>query len=210
MRTAGSVARRALVIAILFASIGMLSNLLSGKPIDWIYFPPGEMLLAGIKVQLIDAKTARKYLDDSGTVFLDSRECRDYAKSHVKGAICLPPDNVEKRFPAVELLVPPESLVILYCYGPDCDMAERTATFLVQLGYKNMMIMSSGFSEWEKAQFPVERRSKEDATKEDLENIWRHDEIADIQIASPGLCRSLPLFKTASAFLAALKREVAS
>jgi rhodanese-related sulfurtransferase len=168
------------------------------------------MLLAGVKVQLIDAKAAHKYSHDSGTVFVDSRECRDYAKLHVKGAICLPCDDVEQRFPAVEPLIPQESRVILYCYGPECDMAEKVGTFLAQQGYKNMMIMSSGFSEWEKAQFPVERRSKEDAAIEDLEDIWRHDEIADIEIASRRLCRCLGLFKVASARLPTLKREVAS
>ncbi len=210
MRTAASVACQAVVLAIVFASVGMLSNLLSSKTVDWIYIAPEEMLLAGVKVQLIDAKAAHKYLYDSSTVFLDSRECRDYAKSHVKGAICLPPDNVEERFPVVELLVPQESRVILYCYGPECDMAERVATFLAQLGYQNMMIMSSGFDSWEKANFPVEVTNKGGAAIEDLEDIWPDDEIADIEIASGRLCRCLRFFKVASARLPTSKREVAS
>jgi rhodanese-related sulfurtransferase len=38
--------------------------------------------------------------------------------------------------------MPEDSRLILYCYGPQCDMAEEVAKFLVQLGYKKMMIMS--------------------------------------------------------------------
>jgi rhodanese-related sulfurtransferase len=210
MRTTASVVCRALMMVLIFAFIGMLSNLLSGKPVDWRYVPPEEMLLAGVKVQLIDAKAAHKYSHDSSTVFVDSRECRDYAKSHVKGAICLPPDDVEQRFLSVEPLIPPESRVILYCYGPECDMAEKVGTFLAQQGYKNMMIMSSGFNAWEKAKFPVDGTSKGDAAIEDPEDFWRQDEIADIEIASRRLCRCLGLFKDASARLPTSKREVAS
>ena len=197
MRTIVSVVFRAVVMVIVFGSIGILSNVLSGKPVGWIYIPTEERLLAGVKVQLIDAKAARRYFDYSGTIFIDSRDCRDYAKSHVKGAICLPPDDLEQRFPTVEPLIPPESRVILYCYGPDCDMAERVGTFLAQRGYENMMIMSSGLPGWEKAEFPVNGRSKEDAAIEDPEEIWGEHAVADTEIASRRFCRCRDPLKVA-------------
>ncbi len=121
----------------------------------------------------------------------------EYAKSHVKGAICLPPDDVEERFPVVEVLIPSDSRIILYCYGPECDMAERVGTFLAQLGYKNMMIMSSGFSAWEKAKFPVDGKRKDDAAIEDPVDFWRQDEIAETEIASRRSCRCFGLVKIA-------------
>ncbi len=131
---------RALVIALLLASIGLIANLASDAPIPWVYSPQREIILAGVTVQLINERDAIRFFDDPETVFIDSRKCDDYARSHIKGAICLPPDDVEQRFFSVENLMPPQKRLILYCYGPECDMAERVGTFLARMGHKNMMI----------------------------------------------------------------------
>ena len=197
MKACLSVFIRALLLVIFFAGIGLMTNFAANNPIPWVYSTPREITIAGVTVQLIDELEAASLLDDPRTVFVDSRGRREYAKSHVRGAICLPSEEVEERFPSVEFLIPPESRVILYCHGPECDMAERVGLFLAQLGYKNMMIMSSGFSAWEKAKFPVQRRSKEDAEIEDPEDFWRQDEIADVEITSRRLCRCLGLVKIA-------------
>jgi rhodanese-related sulfurtransferase len=165
MKAFGTLVIKALIIAMGFSIIGLILNLGSDQPVPWGYAPPKDIVLAGVRVPLIDENQAAKHFDDGSTVFVDSRKCSDYAKSHVKGAICLPPDDVEERFPAVEPLIPPESRVILYCYGPECDMAEKVGTFLAQMGYKNMMIMTSGFPAWEKAKFPIDGRTEKDTAK---------------------------------------------
>ena len=46
--------------------------------------------------------------------------------------------------------------LIVYCYGPECDMAEKVAAFLIDLGYPNIAIMQEGYLEWEKRGFPIE------------------------------------------------------
>jgi rhodanese-related sulfurtransferase len=167
MKMFAGLVMKAVVIAIGFASMGLMLNLTAAKPIPWVYAPPKEVVVAGVKVQFIDEKAAARLLDDSTTVFIDSRKCDDYAKSHVKGAVCMPPDTVQERYPVVEPLLPSESQVILYCYGPECDMAERVAEFLAQLGYRNMMIMTSGFAAWEKADLPVENAARSSSVGEE-------------------------------------------
>jgi rhodanese-related sulfurtransferase len=179
MKAFAGLVMRALLIAIVFASIGIVVNQAADDRVPWVYAPSREVVLAGLKVQLIDENEAARFLSDPETVFIDSRKCMDYAKSHVKGAICLPPDDVEQRFPAVEPLIPSESRVILYCYGPECDMAEKVGEFLAQMGYKNMLIMSSGFPAWEKAKYPVDGRSEKDTAIEDPKDIFMEDEIAE-------------------------------
>lgn len=176
MKTVLFLIRRAMAIALFFGSVGILSNLLADQPVQWLYSPPQEIVLAGIKVQIIDVAQARSYFDDLGTVFIDSRNCPDYAKSHVKGAICLPPDDIEQRFPIVETLIPLDSRVVLYCYGPECDMAEKVGTFLGQMGYKNLMIMSSGFRAWDKAKYPVEDSSSKNSGPSDFPGSFEEDE----------------------------------
>jgi rhodanese-related sulfurtransferase len=179
MKAFAGLVMRALLIAMVFASIGIVVNQAADDRVPWVYAPPREVVLAGLKVQLIDENEAARFLSDPETVFIDSRKCMDYAKSHVKGAICLPPDDVEQRFPAVESLIPSDSRVILYCYGPECDMAEKVGEFLAQMGYKNMLIMSSGFPAWEKAKYPVDGPSEKDTAVEDPHDIFMEDEIAE-------------------------------
>lgn len=93
-------------------------------------------------------------------------------KSHVKGSVFLSPDDVEEQFPSVEPLLPQDSKIVLYCYGPECDMAERVAAFLAQMGYRNLAVMSAGFPAWHKAGYPVETSSEKSETL----NFWEREE----------------------------------
>jgi len=146
----------AAVIAVAWSAIGVGVNFISANPVPWIYAPPKTLNLEGVTVHLIDEKQAWVFLEGPDTVFVDSRNKDDYAKSHVKGSIFLAPDDVQERFVSVEPLLLRDFRIVLYCYGPECDMAERVAEFLVQMGYKNLVIMSTGFAAWEKAGYPVE------------------------------------------------------
>lgn len=194
MKAFAGVVVRALSIAIVFASIGLVANRAADDRVPWVYSPPREVVLAGVTVQLIDEREAAKFLDDQGTVFVDSRGCPDYTKSHVKGAVCLPPDDVEQRFSAVEPLIPWESRVILYCYGPECDMAEKVGEFLARMGYRNLLIMSSGFPAWLKAKYPVDGKSEHDTATEDTEDMIMEEEFADRVIASHRVRRYRDMF----------------
>ncbi len=147
---------RSLLIMIFWAAIGLGVNAVRTTGLPWIYVPPEELLIEGVKVRLVDEKGAARFLDDPDTVFVDDRREEDYRERHVRSAVFLPEENVEERFATVQGLMPEDSRIILYCYGPECDMAEKVAQFLAQKGYKNMMIMTAGFRAWEKAGYPVE------------------------------------------------------
>jgi rhodanese-related sulfurtransferase len=151
---------RSLLIMFLGTAIGLGVNAVRTTGLPWVYVPPEELLIGGVKVRLVDEKEAVRFLDDPETVFIDSRREEDYRERHVKSALFLPEENVEERFVAVQGLMPEESRIILYCYGPECDMAEKVAGFLAQNGYRNMMIMTAGFRAWERAGYPVEGEGK--------------------------------------------------
>jgi rhodanese-related sulfurtransferase len=146
---------RALLIVIAASAVGMGLNTVSGRALPWIYVPPKQVMLSGVTVPLINEKEARRFLVDTDTVFVDTRLEKDFAKSHIKGAVFLQPSDKEERFPEVQPLLPEYARLVLYCYGPECPMAEEVASFLAQLGYNNMMIMTAGFRGWEKAGYPI-------------------------------------------------------
>ncbi|MEW6138092.1 MAG: rhodanese-like domain-containing protein [Thermodesulfobacteriota bacterium] len=159
MQAIVSIFLRALVILGVWASVGLVANLVSPEGIPWVYVQAKTMEVAGIRVALIDVNEARKLYDDGQTVFVDARNQQDYAKGSVRGSVFLSPDDVHERFIGVQGLLPEDSRIVLYCYGPECDMAERVAEFLGQVGYRKMMIMTDGFAAWERAGYPVTRPS---------------------------------------------------
>jgi rhodanese-related sulfurtransferase len=157
MRSIGSLVVKALFLVGIATVIGLGMNFLPGRGLPWLYVPPKESVISGVKVALIDEKDAFRLFNQSTTVFVDARGAESFDESHVKGAVHLAPEDKEERFPAVQPLLPEESTVVLYCHSPECEMAEEVARFLAQLGYKNLIIMSAGFPAWEKAGYPVQQ-----------------------------------------------------
>ena len=119
MKEAGKIFLGAVIIAMVAALIGLGVNLVSPKGIPWIYAPPKDLVLAGIKVPIIDEKQAYGFFKQGDTLFVDAREEEDFGDSHIKGAISLPSPQVEERLPVIEPLLPKESRIVLYCSGPD-------------------------------------------------------------------------------------------
>ncbi|MBI5568498.1 MAG: rhodanese-like domain-containing protein [Desulfomonile tiedjei] len=156
MKACFGVALRAMAILLLWSSVGISLNLFSANAIPWVYVPPPDLEISGVKIPLIDEKEARKLLDDPSVVFVDTRTAKDYAKSTVKGAQSLPRKEMEERFILIQPLLPEEARLVLFCYGPQCEDAERVAEFLIPMGYRNLVIMSPGFPGWEKAGYPVD------------------------------------------------------
>jgi len=116
MRQFAGIVVRSLIIACVAASIGLGLNFVSDKALPWVYVPPKELVLHGVRVKLIDEKEARRLFDRPETVFVDNRHQEDYRKGHVKGAFFLDPAEKEKQFPVVQALLSENDVLILYCY----------------------------------------------------------------------------------------------
>lgn len=147
---------KAMIIFIGLSVVGISVNHFSAHGISWWYQAPPETVIAGFKVPLIDEKQARKYFNEPGHVFVDTRHLEHFNEGHVPGAVFLPPNDVQDRFIEVQPFLQENDTLILYCYGPDCDMAEKTAEFLAQMGYEKFMIMATGFQAWKTSGNPVE------------------------------------------------------
>ncbi len=147
---------KALAIFLFFSALGLMVNHFSPQGIPLIYSPPPQTEINGIKVPLIDEKQASRHLNEPGYAFVDTRHPEHFHEAHVPGAVFLPPEDVQERFVEAQPFLMETDTLILYCYGPDCDMAERVAGFLSQMGYKSFMIMQSGFSAWKSSGLPVE------------------------------------------------------
>jgi rhodanese-related sulfurtransferase len=92
-------------------------------------------------------------------VVVDVRAPEHYAASHVPGAINIPHALMtEKRMSEYA----PDTLFIVYCWGPGCNGATKGAIRLSALGFP-VKEMIGGIEYWERDGYPLERGSGEAA-----------------------------------------------
>ncbi|RIK30979.1 MAG: rhodanese [Chloroflexi bacterium] len=89
-----------------------------------------------------------------GFIVLDVRSPEAYAQSHVPGARNLPHATIDATTTAG---LDRETLLVVYCWGPGCNGATKSAIKLSALGFR-VKEMIGGIEYWaEKEGYPVER-----------------------------------------------------
>jgi rhodanese-related sulfurtransferase len=104
----------------------------------------------------IPTNTAKELLS-KGATFVDIREPRDFAKSHIKGAVNLP---LNKLSDGVTTL-PKDKPVVVYESGlakgdEVCAASHAAAGLIASRGFKDVKVYHDGFAGWEKAGAPVQ------------------------------------------------------
>ncbi|MFG1998145.1 rhodanese-like domain-containing protein [Spirillospora sp. NPDC048911] len=87
----------------------------------------------------------------SGVVVVDSRSVESWNQGHVDGAIHLPTAEIAER--AADL-IDRNVTVVVYCWGPGCNGAQKAALEFAKLGYA-VKEMIGGFEYWAREGFPV-------------------------------------------------------
>ncbi|MGD0016309.1 MAG: rhodanese-like domain-containing protein [Verrucomicrobiia bacterium] len=148
--------RRALLQAVILtlasAAMGLLVNAFSPKGIPLIR-PPKLQLRDQDRIPLAEAKE----LWDSGTAFfLDARTPADYAAGHIALAHNLPVEQFDQYFPKMSAMLSPDSEIIVYCDGDQCDLSHSLMTLLRERGkYVHVRVLFNGWTAWRKAGFPT-------------------------------------------------------
>ncbi|GAA4305571.1 rhodanese-like domain-containing protein [Actinomadura luteofluorescens] len=87
-----------------------------------------------------------------GIVVVDTRSTESWAQGHVQGAVHLPTAEIAGRAAA---LVPEGAAVVVYCWGPGCNGAQKAALEFAKLG-RPVKEMLGGFEYWAREGYPVE------------------------------------------------------
>jgi rhodanese-related sulfurtransferase len=88
----------------------------------------------------------------AGLVVVDSRSPEAWRQGHLPGAVHLPTALIAERAPA---LIPRDSVVVTYCWGPGCNGATRAALAFARLGYR-VKEMIGGYEYWVREGFAVQ------------------------------------------------------
>ena len=98
------------------------------------------------------ASSEAKALLDTGTVFLlDVRTPEEFRQAHLKGAVLIPVDQVEKRIGEI----PRNRPVLVYCAVG--SRSNAAAGLLVRKGYRDVYNMQDGIMGWYRNNLPLAR-----------------------------------------------------
>lgn len=93
-------------------------------------------------------------------LILDARPEIFYRLGHIPTALSLPRDDFEKQYPTIRktLQLHGARLLIVYCSGNDCQDSQMVADALSKLGYMHIRVFQGGWSDWETASLPEEKK----------------------------------------------------
>ncbi len=103
------------------------------------------------KYSRIAKEELRKMLEKGTVVLLDVRNYAAYLEKHIKGAISLPTDVIDREVKTLDKSKP----VAVYCTSSTCPLSGYAAEKLSSFGFK-VFDFAGGIAEWSEAGFPVE------------------------------------------------------
>ncbi len=145
--------QRALLIVVAGTALGLVANTLSPRRIPYIT-PPKKVLKAEDSITL---EQAQAVWSTGAAFFLDARSPEDYAAGHIANAFNLPAEAFEENFPKVAPMLTPETALVAYCDGDECELSHRMVEKLRQFGFTNVRILTNGWTAWSLARLPVEK-----------------------------------------------------
>lgn len=108
----------------------------------------GEIL----KIHIDEAKVL---YESNMAVFVDARSVGEYNQSHIQGAVSIPAGTPPEKIKEMKAVLN-NKVLVSYCHGTGCHLADKTANSLFDAGYRKIVIFFGGWPEWTQAAMPVE------------------------------------------------------
>jgi rhodanese-related sulfurtransferase len=105
---------------------------------------------------IISVDEAAALFSSKKAAFIDARPESKYNEGHIQGAISLPWHQAEEKFVDVLGNIPPEKTIITYCDGVTCDLCDKLAGFLCDLGFEQVRALVNGWTVWNQSNLPVD------------------------------------------------------
>lgn len=147
---------RAVVLTGIAMVFALATNAVSPRGIP-LRTPPAKMPEAA---EFIPLQQAKQWWENGTAVFLDARDPADFDAGHIANAFNLPAASFETHFGEIASLLTPESPMVIYCDGTECELSHRVKDRLGELGYTRVKILFDGWSVWRGAGLPVEPDSE--------------------------------------------------
>lgn len=103
----------------------------------------------------ITVEEAQRLQGIKGTVFADGRSRMEWEQSHIKGALALPLGEFDQAFAKEEKNLRRARIIVAYCHGKGCHLADGLAQRLLDKGLKNVAVFWGGYPEWHDKRLPL-------------------------------------------------------
>ncbi len=126
----------------------LLSGLFVVVLVAWIAWEVSRLTR---KWQEVDTLGAVRFINQQDPLIVDVSNSTDFQKSHIAGAVHLPPSKLTSGSQALtkELNRP----VLVYCRSG--QVSAQMANKLVKLGFEDVKMLSGGLAQWESDKQPV-------------------------------------------------------
>lgn len=103
----------------------------------------------------MDRAQVRQLIEQDAAVLLDVRPTPEFTAGHLPGALSFPLEQLTRRLKDI----PPGKVIVLYCRGPYCLLADDAQQILAERGIRALRF-DDGVDEWAAAGLPVSRMSR--------------------------------------------------
>jgi rhodanese-related sulfurtransferase len=125
----------------------------SGKPI-----PLSDGATGGVRI--VSLEETRSMVDAGNALILDARPDLFHQLGHIKGAKNLSKKNFPEDFEALkgtlDVAHAKKQPILVYCADVHCPDASTVAGWLIERGFRSLLIFEGGWAEWEAAGFAGE------------------------------------------------------
>jgi len=145
-------------IALIVLVAGFASNRLRSDKIPFVenWLEKSNLVTSSGENLEISLLKATNMFNKGEAVFIDARSRAEYDVGHIKGAISLPYKEADWKFVDAMASVSEDRDIITYCDGETCELSMELAVFLRNAGYKNVKVLSNGWTVWKQNGLPVE------------------------------------------------------
>ncbi len=146
----------ALLILASLIAVGVNHWRSDGIPIVGDWSTKARFSDAAEKSLIIDLNRAVKLHESQEAIFVDARPESLYLEGHIRGALNIPWQDVDRYFVEVINRIDREKYIITYCDGENCELSNELALFLIQMGFENVHVLVNGWTEWQQAGLPTD------------------------------------------------------
>lgn len=107
-------------------------------------------------VSIISLDEAAALFHADRAIFIDARPESFYHQGHIQDALCLPWQEAEEKCFDIIDKIPPDKQIITYCDGATCDLCDKLAVFLCDLGFEHVSALANGWTVWNQYNLPVD------------------------------------------------------
>jgi rhodanese-related sulfurtransferase len=105
---------------------------------------------------VIGLEEAERLFQQDAAIFVDARPQSQYAEGHIRGALSLPWQEVDRYFIQTAERLEGAAMIITYCDGESCDLSHELALFLKEMGFENVRVLVNGWGVWQQAGLPLQ------------------------------------------------------